>query len=149
MATVITATSDYESDSRFKLFLGGAIDMGQAQNWRSRVIQSLDIFQNIVILNPRKENFTPDMLDKQIDWELKALEDASLIMMWFPAASKAPISLLETGLYMRSGKLLLGAENGYYRRQNLKITSRRYNVNLLSTLDQMIDRIICLVQDKK
>ncbi len=53
----------------------------------------------IVLLNPRRAYFDESTLDKQIHWELVAMEAADLLLMWFPRDAKTPIALLETGLY--------------------------------------------------
>jgi hypothetical protein len=140
MSTVITATENINVTG-YTVFLGGAIDMGTAVNWQQQVIDALYAEDGLVILNPRREHFESHMLEAQIEWELSAMESADVVLMWFPAAAQAPISLLETGLYMRSGKLLVGAESGYFRRTNLELTCQRYAVPLYATLDELIARI--------
>ena len=136
MTKVITAVEDINMDG-FKVFLAGAIDMGSAVDWQSLVIDQLSCKDNLVLINPRRPNFTPDTLDEQIHWVLDALEEADTIFMWFPKAAAAPISFLETGLYLRSGKIIIGAEMGFYRRRNLEITSERYGVHLWDCLGGM------------
>lgn len=133
MAKIITAVEPIDT-SGFKVFLAGAIDMGNAVDWQSVVISLLSKYEDMVIFNPRRPNFTADTLDEQIHWELEALEIADAIIMWFPRFSKAPISFFETGLYLQSGKIILGAEVGFYRRRNLEITSERYGVEIVPTV---------------
>lgn len=140
MVTVVTAPAQYPTDG-FKVYLAGAIDMGSAENWQQYVIKRLAHEANLILLNPRREFFTSEMEVEQIEWELKAMEDSNQIMIWFPASSKAPISLLELGLFVRSGKLLVGIENGYYRQKNVEITSRRYGAPIFYSLDEVIEAI--------
>ncbi|KKM99064.1 hypothetical protein LCGC14_1151600 [marine sediment metagenome] len=140
MTTVITAVETLELQG-FSVFLAGAIDMGSAIDWQSEVITKLLGIDNLVIVNPRRPNFTPDTLDEQIHWELSALEQVDRIMMWFPKNAKAPISFFEAGLYLQSKKLFVGAEDEFYRRRNLEITCARYSVNLFNTLDGLISAI--------
>ncbi|MCB9450127.1 MAG: nucleoside 2-deoxyribosyltransferase domain-containing protein [Anaerolineaceae bacterium] len=116
--------------------------MGRALDWQSWVIEQLRKEPGLILLNPRRADFTPDKLDEQIMWELRELEEADIILMWFPARSEAPISLLETGLYMKSGKLILGVEEGYYRKRNLELTAQYYNVPVHLTLDSLIAEIM-------
>lgn len=137
MTEIIRAPHPVNSKG-FKVFLAGAIDMGQAVDWQSQVADSLRDEPNLVLLNPRREDFTPDKLDEQIMWELDALERADIILMWFPGDTQAPISLLEAGLYMRSGKLFLGVEESYYRRRNLELTAHFYKVPIYHTLNDLI-----------
>lgn len=134
MTKVITAVEPIPKLG-FKVFLAGAIDMGNAVNWQLDVISRLSQFSSLVLVNPRRSNFTKDTLDEQIYWELDALEQVDAVFMWFPKDAKAPISFLETGLYLASGKLMIGAEDGFYRRRNLEITCRRYQVPLHKTLE--------------
>lgn len=137
MANVITAPQAMR-DTQYSVFLAGAIDMGMAVNWQSQVIEALVDQPTITLVNPRREHFTPDTLDEQIHWELDALERVHRIFMWFPREAAAPISFLEAGLYMKSGKLLIGAEPGFYRRRNLEITCARYSVILWDNVEEMI-----------
>src|SRR5258708_2912959 len=112
----------------YRVFLAGAIDMGAAENWQNHVIESLSDLPDLVLINPRRERFTPDTLDEQIDWELDALENANLILMWLPGTSLAPVSLFEAGLYWKAHNFIIGAGRDYYRRRNLEITGNRYEV---------------------
>jgi hypothetical protein len=137
MTSVVVAPNPIPSEGR-KLFLAGAIDMGNAVNWQSQIIEELKDLSQTVIINPRRDDFTVDETDEQILWELNGLEIADLIFMWFPSNSEAPISLLETGLYMRSGKLVIGVEEGYFRKKNLELTCKFYNVNMFNNLNELV-----------
>lgn len=140
MATVVTAPDSIEVEG-FKVFLGGAIDMGKAENWQLEVIGLLDASLDLVLLNPRRGKFTAEMEDEQIQWELRALETADAILMWFPKQSEAPISLLEFGLYLQSGKLLVGVEEGFYRQRNIELTAEYYGVEVSHSLQQLVARL--------
>lgn len=141
MTTTIVAPNEIPT-AGFKVFLAGAIDMGQAVDWQSYVIEKLGGIDDLVLVNPRRPNFTPDTLDEQILWELDALDTASRIFMWFPKNAKAPISFFESGLYMNSRKLIIGAEDGFYRRRNLELTTVHYGVHLFNNLDAMMNELL-------
>ncbi len=119
----------------FRVFLAGAIDMGEADYWQEDVIFELQDYDGLVLINPRRDQFTEDTLDEQILWELDALHAVDQILMWFPKNAKAPVSFFESGLFMSSGKLSIGAELGFYRRRNLELTCKYYGVPLWQTLD--------------
>lgn len=127
-----------------KIYLAGAIDMGAAVNWQAQVIDMLPDSRHLVVLNPRRPQFTPDTLDEQIHWELEAMERADAILLWFPKDAKAPISFFEAGLYWNSGKLYVGAEAGFYRRRNLELTAERYGVLLSYSLS---DRVMAILAE--
>ena len=76
-----------------------------------------------------------------MEWELDALERADLVLMYFAPGTQSPITLLEFGLYARSGKLLLAAPAGYFRKGNLDITAERYAVPRYETLPALIDAV--------
>lgn len=140
MATVVTAPEPIDVEG-FKVFLGGAIDMGKAENWQAKIIELLDSTSNLVVLNPRRAEFTAEMEDEQIRWELRALETADAILMWFPKESEAPISLLEFGLYLQSGKLLAGVEEGFYRQRNIELTAEYFGAEVSYSLQQLANRL--------
>ena len=141
MAIVITAPEKIESTG-FKVFLGGAIDMGSAVNWQAHVIEVLSDQPNLVLLNPRRKEFTSETLDEQIKWELKALEMSDIVLIWFPVLSKAPISFLEAGMYIKSGRLILGVEEGFYRQRNLELSCEYNNVPLFRNLGDIVDEVL-------
>jgi hypothetical protein len=140
MARVNTAPEVIDV-SQYSVFLAGAIDMGAAVDWQAQVIEAFADYPHITLYNPRRAAFTPDTLDEQIEWELRALTAATSVLMWFPANTKAPIALLETGLFMQSGKLFVGAEPGFYRRRNLEMTCEFFGVPLYDSIEAVVAAI--------
>ena len=76
--------------------------------------------------------------EHQVNWELEHLETADLIIMNILASSKSPITLLEMGLFMRSGKLRVICEPGFYRYDNVRLTCARYGVPLYQNMDDFL-----------
>lgn len=146
-AAVVTAPEPFTPTNKFSFFLAGAIDMGAAVDWQAEVIKHFERTDCIIVNPRRKREFRPDDMDEQITWELQALEQVSAIFMWFPKDAKAPISFFESGMYLRSPKLLIGAEEGFYRRRNLELTTHRYGVNLFWTLSDQIEAMGDRIQE--
>jgi hypothetical protein len=130
------------------LFLAGSIEMGLAEPWQAALEQSLADLP-VVILNPRRDEWdasweqsidNPDFR-QQVEWELEAQERASLIAMYFAPATKAPITLLELGLFARSGKLLVCCPAGFWRRGNVEVVCARYDVPLVAELPQLVQGV--------
>lgn len=138
MTTVVTAPETTRIDG-FKVYLAGAIDMGAAVDWQAQVIAALADIPDLVLFNPRRAQFTPGMETEQILWELDAFDTVNLILLWFPKDAKAPISFFEAGLFMDSGKMIIGAQRGFYRRRNLELTCQRHGVPLYHALGDMIE----------
>jgi hypothetical protein len=127
------------------LFLGGTIDDGNSVDWQSALINELnscDTVHPIMIYNPRREkwdaNADSNEVDKQIEWELYHLERADLIVMNILGNSKSPISLMEIGLFAKSGRLIVFCNPNFYRYENVKIVCKRYGVPLYNTNDILV-----------
>ena len=137
-----------ENDNRVKIFLGGSIDMGNAENWQSRIEKELSN-SNIIILNPRRDDWNlewkPVITDKnfkqQVEWELSALEYAYIIVMYFEPGSKSPISLLEFGMYAKTNKLMVVCPDGFWRKGNVDIVCEKYNIKSFDSFDELVDQI--------
>jgi hypothetical protein len=132
-----------------RIFLAGSIEMGQAENWQERVARELSDAPNLTILNPRRDDWdnswTQSIADprfrKQVEWEIAAQEMADLIFMYFAPDTKAPITLLELGLFARSGKLIVVCPDGFWRKGNVEVVCQHYGVQLYSSLEDGIRRL--------
>jgi hypothetical protein len=117
------------------VFLAGSIDMGQAAPWQAEVERAL-ADTPALILNPRRDDWDatwPQREDSpqfraQVEWELEAQERAGMVAMYFAPASQAPITLLELGLFARSGRLVVCCPEGFWRKGNVDVVCRRYGV---------------------
>lgn len=142
-------------DDTITVFLAGSIEMGMAEKWQDAVVRALE-GTNVVICNPRREQWdiswkqnkdNPDFRE-QVEWELNALAKSDYIIMYFDPKTKSSISLLEMGLYARSGKLFVVCPDDFWKKGNVDIVCEKYNVRQFSTLDALLDHFIALF-DKK
>ena len=123
------------------IFLAGTIDMGNSENWQVALVETFSSSEGRYILyNPRRDTFTntPEEMEYQVNWELDHLEKSQIIIMNILGSSKSPVTLLEMGLFMKSGKLLVACEPDYYRHANVLLTCARYNVPLYPSLQSLI-----------
>lgn len=123
------------------LFLAGSIEMGTAADWQSELTTALAGTlggRDLVILNPRREAWDaswrqsidePQFRD-QVEWELDGLDRADLIAMWLAPGTRSPITLLELGLHARSGKLIIGCPDGFWRKGNVEVVCARHDIPL-------------------
>eukprot|EP01079_Euglenida_sp_SAG-EU17-18_P008781 gene8781-1574_t len=144
------------------VFLAGAIDMGNARDWQSDFVAALED-HNVLLLNPRRldwdssweQTLENKKFREQVEWEIDAQEYADTIAMYFPGTSQAPITLLELGLFARSGKplqledflpwqtkqVIVACEPGYWRRGNVEVVCAKYGVRLLKSYDELVEAV--------
>ena len=130
------------------VFLAGSIEMGVAADWQTRLSLALES-EAICILNPRRDEWDASweqsisnpVFREQVEWELEAQEIADLIVMYFVPETKSPITLLELGLFARTGKLVVCCPDGFWRKGNVQIVCDRYEIKIVDTLDDLITSI--------
>lgn len=128
-----------------KLFLAGSIEMGAAEQWQQRVVDFLKD-SHWTVLNPRRDDWDSSWEQKweneqfreQVLWEIKAQEIADYILMYFDPETKAPITLLELGLFADSDKLIVVCPDGYWRKGNVEVVCRYYDIPLHKELDRAL-----------
>lgn len=136
-----------EAGNRFTVFIAGSIEMGKAENWQVKIEKELSMFDNVCLLNPRrddwdstwKQEITNPQFNQQVNWELDALEKADLIVFYFSPETQSPITLLELGLFARSGKLVVCCPNGFWRKGNIDIVCEKYNVPQVNSIEELVD----------
>jgi hypothetical protein len=130
------------------VFLAGSIDQGRATTWQTLLGETLSAHP-ITILNPRRpdwdSSWVMDISDpqfrEQVEWELDMLEAADVVALYLAPDSQAPISLLELGLFARTGKVIVGCPEGYWRRGNVQIVCRRFGIELVDSLEDLVEAV--------
>ncbi|WP_020470382.1 nucleoside 2-deoxyribosyltransferase domain-containing protein [Zavarzinella formosa] len=123
------------------VFLAGSIEMGQAIDWQASMAAALDDLP-VAVLNPRRDQWDSSWEQSvhhppfrgQVEWELDALERATIIAIYFAPDTQAPISLLELGLFARSGKVIVCCPSRYWRRGNVEIVCARFGLPMVDDL---------------
>jgi hypothetical protein len=135
-----------------RVFLAGSIEMGKAELWQERMVAALSEAKtgveagDLVILNPRRDDWDDSweqraddpQFSEQVNWELDMLDAADIVVMYLAPGTTSPVSLLEFGLYARSGKLRVCCPEGFWRRGNVEVVCRRNRIPLFETLDDLI-----------
>jgi hypothetical protein len=130
------------------IFLGGTIDMGNSVDWQEYTTELIikNKGEKYNIFNPRRKDWDSSWEQKfenpqfyqQVMWEMGALEQSDIILIYFKAGSQSPISLLELGLYARSGKLSVVCEEGFWRKGNVDIVCNLHNVPMFETIGDWV-----------
>lgn len=141
--TLITNFADYQN-----IFLAGSIEMGKAENWQDKIKELLKN-KRIQLLNPRRDDWDSSWVQskdnpqfrEQVEWELEAQEKVDIIIMYFDPQTKSPISLLELGLFAKSGKMIVVCPEGFWRKGNVDIVCERYGVKQVKSLEEAVKDI--------
>jgi len=134
---------------RNSIFLAGSIEQGTAEDWQEKLVEKLKDERHLIIYNPRRENWDPDLeqtmenktFNEQVVWELERLERATIIPMYFQPGTKSPITLLELGLYAKSDKLIVCCPKGFWRKGNVDIVCRENNIEQVDTIPKLITAV--------
>lgn len=150
------------SSNKVTIFLAGTIEMGAGIKWHRQVAEqiyhvlSAKIKDNakmpeLEFYNPRRtKDFTPEMETPQIKWEQEHLASADYIFMYIQPDSKSPISLLEFGEFIKSGKLYVYCEPTFYRYSNLALTAafNQQADHVLNTTTSAINKLCDAIASK-
>lgn len=126
------------------IFLAGSIEMGNAEPWQKKVVEAL-ADKNVVFYNPRRDDWDSSWKQEadnpkfreQVEWELEALHDADLIIVYFDPNTKSPVTLLELGLCAWRNTIVCCPE-GFWRKGNVDIVCERCDIPQVSSLDKLI-----------
>jgi len=132
------------------VFLAGSIEMGAAEDWQQKLYSNIGSLGNCTFLNPRRKDWdsswkqekTHAEFRRQVEWELEALDWCDIIALWLCPGTVSPISLLELGLHLRSGKLIIGCPPGFARKGNVDITAERYGVAVHESWNAFVQAVV-------
>jgi len=116
-------------------FLAGSIDYTSVKPWRSLIVQNNT--QQIHFLDPtnaKHDQLTDKAMKNHILWELNALEFADKIILNLLPEATSPISLVELGLYTKSGKLIVICPDSFYKSRYVHMLCEKYDVPLYKNL---------------
>lgn len=120
-------------------------------NWRPealQILESIDFSGTVFVPLPRSGEW-PNDYNAQIEWELKHLEIASVVAFWVPRDLEilpAFTTNVEFGMYLKSGKIVLGFPKGAPKMSYMKYVAEKYQVSVSNTLEDTMRRAVTLVQ---
>ncbi len=132
------------------IFLAGSIEMGLPEDWQSRATDYLLKNTSYTILNPRRDDWDSSweqsiddpQFFEQVSWELDCLEKCTAILMYFSPETKAPISLLEFGLFCDDDRpIYVVCPDGFWKKGNVEIVCGRYGIPLDLSLESALKEI--------
>lgn len=136
------------------VFLAGTIDMGNSEDWQSKVIEQLRSSWFKYIFNPRRQDWDPSWkqemenqeFNEQVTWELDHLEMATHAFFNFEANSKSPVTMLELGERLAKTEysrqtILVVCPREFYRSGNIDIMCARYAIPVYRSLDEGLEAL--------
>jgi hypothetical protein len=143
---VVLAPKKYEKIGP-TVFLSGSIDTPPA-TWQHTVTALLSHLP-VTILNPHREDWDSTWREdasfapwaEQVKWELDGMEAADVMAVYFGPKTLAPITLMELGLWARSGKCVVGCSEAYPKKGNVKAVCERYKIECVGSVRELADGV--------
>ena len=136
---VYTSKEELSKEKGNYIFLAGSIDNRYFGNWRKKVIE--EIGDNNIILDPTNTNhdkLSDEEMKLHIQWELDALNMADIILLNFLPNATSPISLVELGMYITSGKLIVICPKEFYKNNYVTTLCKKYNVPIFLSMEKAL-----------
>lgn len=133
-------------DGYVSIFICGSINCGELDASFQHVIIESVKNKPYIFYNPKSDVFNSSYIEykaniqfkEQVEWELNALKESDIIIMYFGENTKSPINLLELGLFASSNKLIVCCENGFLEKVKVDIICEVYGIKQVDTLDNLI-----------
>lgn len=131
-----------ESVPLSSIFLAGPSPRGaEHYNWRPQALRILSTmgYTGVVFVPLPRDGEWLANYDAQVDWELDYLELARAVAFWIPRnLMHLPgfTTNVEYGLYLRSGKAILGYPLDAVKVRYLHHAAKRFGVPIFNTLEE-------------
>lgn len=133
------------------IFLAGGIS--GCPTWQDYAVARLRQ-TDLIVLNPRRPEYKDDKEEgrKQIRWERFHMEQADLVLFWFPKETDCPITLFEFGTWIYTRKnIWVGTHPEYRKRFDVE---EQYQLadrdgDIADDLDKLLDMLCQLDEDHR
>lgn len=142
-----------ENFSGKSIFLAGSIEMGEADDWQTKLTDHLKKNhddKDILIYNPRrgdwnsswKQEISDPKFFEQVTWELDNIDSCDIAIVYFDKETKSPITLLELGKIAEMGKnCIVCCPEGFWRKGNVDIVCSRKNIPVVNSLEELCEAL--------
>lgn len=135
-------------DDKERVFLAGSIEMGVAEQWQERLAKLLED-TDCILVNPRRDDWDASWVqsidnpqfNEQVNWELRGLEDAHIVVFYFDPNTKSPITLMELGYVaaMPCVDIVVCCPEGFWRKGNVDIMCNRCGITTVNSLEEIAE----------
>ncbi|KAF2033770.1 hypothetical protein EK21DRAFT_30374, partial [Setomelanomma holmii] len=134
--------------NEYSVFTAGSIEMGAAVQWQERLVTHVCDLP-ITVCNPRRGTWDPNVDVKssdpdfrdQVEWELEALQEATVICFFFDQDTLSPVTMLELGLQAKSRKVIMCCGEKFWRSGNVDMVCNLYNIPWVRTFEQLVPAV--------
>jgi len=145
----IKSPNNYTATSTdFTIFLGGSIEMGKAVKWQDCIAADL-AYEDVVLLNPRRDDWDSSWVQdptpgtrfyEQVTWEMRAQDNADLLVYYFDPTTISPITLLELGAYgaTEPQAVVVCCTKDYFRYGNVAIFCAKHGIALTHSYNELL-----------
>lgn len=147
MTREFKAPQETPETHRWKVFLAGTIDNGDSIDWQADFCHRV-VDRNWDIYNPRRkywntkwtQSIDNPQFKQQVEWELKHMEKADIIIYNFLPDSKSPITFFELGLYSADPNkdIRVCCPPEFYRYGNIQIYCKHFGIELYNDIYDLI-----------
>ncbi|MFC4633422.1 nucleoside 2-deoxyribosyltransferase domain-containing protein [Dokdonia ponticola] len=122
-------------------FLAGSMDDKLTTPWREEVMHILAKDTHFFDPTNKKHNsLSKKEMKRHVEWELDALSISDKILLNFLPDALSPISLVELGLYVASGKLIVICPKGFYKSGYVYTLCEKYKTPIFENLTQALSK---------
>lgn len=142
---MITSTRNHteHQSKQPSIFLAGSMPTHGTANWRKQVEEVAgNHYQLFDPTHPNHDQLNDADMLKHIQWEWKGLKMADKILFNFLPNAKSPISLIELGMSISSGKAIVVCPKEFYKWQYIDALCKETSTPIFSTLDEALNTII-------
>lgn len=136
-------------ESKRGIFLAGPTPRdADTPSWRPHMLGLLALYDGAVFVPEAAPGKWEHDYDGQAEWELAALDAASVIAFWIPrdlVRMPAFTTNIEFGYWCRSGKCLLGHPPGTPKMGYLRLLAARHGIPLVGDIDSLAALAMCRV----
>lgn len=142
---MVYAPSRPAIDDGRTIFLAGPTSPTGEPDWRETLVAYFKDHA-ITFFNPKRddwdgtwrEDYSDSRWVEQVEWELDMQDKAEIVIVLFHSVSLAPISLMELGLAVRSGKAIVCALDGYSKKGNVEAVCKRYGATFVTSETELM-----------
>lgn len=76
------------------------------------------------------------------------MENADVIAVFLGKAAKAPIGMMEMGLWARDRKVVVCVQKGFWKEGNVRIVCERYGLHICEEVEELAEKALQLLRER-